>query len=127
MTRLVLIAGGAGFIAGNLTHHWCKAHSEDPLVVLDALTYWGNRATIQPLIAPQHGVRLSQSQGRQLITSVADRPGHERRYAIDASKMEVELGWCLQVSVQEGLRRTVEWCLTNQAWWQPLLAQGGGV
>lgn len=50
LSRAVLITGGAGFIAGNLTHHWCAAHPLDRVLVLDALTYAGNLATIQPLI-----------------------------------------------------------------------------
>ncbi|PSI00120.1 GDP-mannose 4,6-dehydratase [Synechococcus lacustris] len=52
------------------------------------------------------------------------RPGHDRRYTIDASKIEAELDWTPQVNVQEGLRRTVEWYLTHQDWWQPLLERG---
>lgn len=52
------------------------------------------------------------------------RHGHYRRYAIDASKIEAELDWTPQVNVQEGLWRTVEWYLTNQGWWQPLLERG---
>jgi len=75
-------------------------------------------------LAPQHGVQLPVSPSRELITYVSDRPGHDRRYAIDASKIEAELGWMPQVSVQEGLRRTVEWYLTHQGWWQPLLERG---
>jgi len=66
-------------------------------------------------------VQLPVSPSGELITYVSDRPGHDRRYAIDASKIEAELGWTPQVSVQEGLRRTVEWYLTHQGWWQPLL------
>ena len=77
-------------------------------------------------LAPQHGVALPVSPCRELITYVSDRPGHDRRYAIDASKIEAELGWRPRVTVQEGLRRTVEWYLTHQDWWQPLLAPGGG-
>ena len=75
-------------------------------------------------LAPQHGVQLPVSPSRELITYVSDRPGHDRRYAIDASKIEAELGWMPQVSVQEGLRRTVEWYLTHRGWWQPLLERG---
>jgi dTDP-glucose 4,6-dehydratase len=70
-------------------------------------------------LAPQHGVALPVSPSRELITYVKDRPGHDRRYAIDASKIEAELGWRPQVSVQQGLRLTVEWYLTHQEWWQP--------
>ena len=75
-------------------------------------------------LAPQHGVQLPVSPSRELITYVSDRPGHDRRYAIDASKIEAELGWTPQVNVHEGLRRTVEWYLTHQGWWQPLLERG---
>jgi dTDP-glucose 4,6-dehydratase len=53
---------------------------------------------------------------RSLITHVADRPGHDRRYAIDASKSRRELGWRPEVSLAAGLRRTVEWYLANSQW-----------
>lgn len=52
----------------------------------------------------------------ELITFVKDRPGHDRRYAIDASKIEKELGWVPQETFESGLRKTVEWFLKNQAW-----------
>ena len=51
-----------------------------------------------------------------LITHVEDRPGHDRRYAIDASKIERELGWVPEETFETGLRRTVEWYLTNKEW-----------
>jgi dTDP-glucose 4,6-dehydratase len=60
---------------------------------------------------------------RDLITFVKDRPGHDRRYAIDATKIKTELGWTPAVTVEEGMRRTVQWYLAHQAWWQPLLSQ----
>ena len=53
---------------------------------------------------------------QKLITYVADRPGHDRRYAIDARKLEGELGWRAQESFETGLRKTVEWYLANSAW-----------
>ena len=53
---------------------------------------------------------------RQLVQYVKDRPGHDRRYAIDARKLEGELGWRAQESFETGLRRTVEWYLANAAW-----------
>jgi dTDP-glucose 4,6-dehydratase len=55
---------------------------------------------------------------RQLITFVKDRPGHDRRYAIDASKIERELGWTPAYSFEHGLRETVRWYLENQNWVQ---------
>jgi len=56
-----------------------------------------------------------------LIEYVQDRPGHDQRYAIDASKLQRELGWQPRESFESGLRRTVEWYLSHRAWWQPIL------
>ena len=55
---------------------------------------------------------------RELITFVTDRPGHDLRYAIDASKISRELGWEPRESFSSGLRKTVEWYLDNEWWWQ---------
>jgi len=60
---------------------------------------------------------LADGRSREsLITYVADRPGHDRRYAIDATKLRSELGWKPAVTFEEGLARTVDWYLGNQAW-----------
>lgn len=56
-----------------------------------------------------------------LITYVADRPGHDVRYAIDASKIERELGWTPEETFESGLRKTVEWYLQNKTWWSRVL------
>ncbi|PWL19910.1 MAG: dTDP-glucose 4,6-dehydratase [Roseivirga sp. XM-24bin3] len=61
----------------------------------------------------------------QLITFVADRPGHDLRYAIDPSRMREELGWRPSVTLEEGLRKTVRWYLENQDWWRALQARDG--
>ena len=53
---------------------------------------------------------------RAQITTVADRPGHDRRYAIDAGKIERELGWRPSETFETGIRKTVRWYLDNQAW-----------
>jgi dTDP-glucose 4,6-dehydratase len=58
---------------------------------------------------------------KDLITFVRDRPGHDLRYAIDASKIERELGWKPQETFETGLRKTVEWYLDNRSWWQRIL------
>ena len=59
------------------------------------------------------------------ITFVTDRPGHDARYAIDPSRLRDELGWRPSVTVEEGLERTVQWYLDNEAWWRPLQARKG--
>ena len=58
----------------------------------------------------------------RLITFVADRPGHDRRYAMDAAKIAGELGWRPRESFDSGLRRTVAWYLANRWWWEPIWA-----
>lgn len=58
---------------------------------------------------------------RDLITFVTDRPGHDMRYAIDAGKIERELGWRPQETFESGLRKTVQWYLQNESWWRSIL------
>ncbi|WP_299807112.1 dTDP-glucose 4,6-dehydratase [uncultured Shewanella sp.] len=60
-------------------------------------------------------------QYHDLITYVADRPGHDVRYAIDASKIERELGWKPEETFESGIRKTVEWYLDNKQWWSRVL------
>ena len=55
-----------------------------------------------------------------LITYVGDRPGHDARYAIDPKRIRTELNWKPSVTVEEGLEKTVDWYLENEAWWRPL-------
>lgn len=64
--------------------------------------------------------KSGQSRTR-LIQFVEDRPGHDQRYAIDASKIEKELGWRPQETFESGLRKTVQWYLDNKEWWQHVL------
>jgi dTDP-glucose 4,6-dehydratase len=56
----------------------------------------------------------------RLITFVADRPGHDQRYAIDASKLENDLGWRAQETFETGIKKTVRWYLERSDWWKPL-------
>ncbi len=57
------------------------------------------------------------------ISFVADRPGHDLRYALDCGKIERDLGWKPRETFETGLRRTVAWYLENGDWWQPILAK----
>lgn len=65
-----------------------------------------------------HSALDAESSYKQLITHVSDRPGHDRRYAIDASKIERELGWKPQKTFESGIRKTVQWYLNNLEWCQ---------
>lgn len=62
-----------------------------------------------------------QASYKGLITYVKDRPGHDKRYAIDAEKIANQLNWKPQASFDTGIRKTVEWYLNNRAWWQDIL------
>lgn len=65
--------------------------------------------------------RLPDGQPRKsLIQFVDDRPGHDHRYAIDATKLETELGWKAQENFESGIEKTIDWFLTNRSWWEPL-------
>lgn len=61
---------------------------------------------------------LTDGHYRDLITFVTDRPGHDLRYAIDAGKIERELGWRPRETFESGLRKTVQWYLANESWWK---------
>ena len=60
-----------------------------------------------------------------LITFVTDRPGHDRRYAVNASKIKNALNWKPSISADEGFEQSVKWYLNNRDWWQPLLSRSG--
>lgn len=68
------------------------------------------------------GGDLPVRPAQQLITFVKDRPGHDRRYAMNTSKIQRDLGWQPRYDFATGLRQTVQWYLANRDWWQPLLS-----
>lgn len=78
---------------------------------------WKNIDLVK-LLCTQMDVKLGKPAGtsEQLITYIKDRPGHDRRYAIDASKINRELGWKPSVTFQEGLSETIDWFLNNEDW-----------
>jgi dTDP-glucose 4,6-dehydratase len=65
-------------------------------------------------------LRPANSSHHDLISFVTDRPGHDQRYAIDASKLENELGWRALETFETGIEKTVRWYLDNAHWWEPL-------
>lgn len=84
-----------------------------------------NLDLVKTLCAILDELRPAQSPYSDLITFVTDRPGHDARYAIDPTRIRTELGWRPSVTVEEGLRKTVEWYLENEPWWRALLGRDG--
>lgn len=79
-----------------------------------------NIAVVEAICEALDALRPSQRPRRDLIVHVEDRPGHDRRYAIDPSKIESELGWRAKRSFTTGIADTVQWYLDNESWWRPL-------
>lgn len=115
---------------GNYTRDWLyvKDHAEAIDLVFhkgkNTATYniggfneWKNIDLVK-LLCQQMDVKLSKPKGtsEKLITFVKDRPGHDLRYAIDASKISQELGWKPSVTFEEGLSKTIDWYLNNKGW-----------
>jgi dTDP-glucose 4,6-dehydratase len=65
-------------------------------------------------------LRVSEQPHNRLISYVTDRPGHDRRYAIDATKLETELGWRAEETFETGIEKTVNWYFEREDWWKPL-------
>jgi dTDP-glucose 4,6-dehydratase len=65
-------------------------------------------------------LRPANTSYHDLISFVTDRPAHDQRYAIDASRLETELGWQAQETFETGIEKTVRWYLERADWWRPL-------
>jgi dTDP-glucose 4,6-dehydratase len=79
-----------------------------------------NIDVVERVCAIMDEVRPGHAPHSDLISYVTDRPGHDARYAIDATKLETELGWKALENFDSGIRKTVDWYLENAWWWQPL-------
>jgi dTDP-glucose 4,6-dehydratase len=79
-----------------------------------------NMDVVTTICAILDRLRPAAAPHARLITHVADRPGHDQRYAIDASKLESELGWRACETFDTGIEKTVAWYLANEWWWRPL-------
>jgi len=85
-----------------------------------------NIAVAQAICDCLDRLRPAGAPHRRLITRVEDRPGHDRRYAIDARKLQRELAWSAEVAFEDGLDATVRWYIDNEWWWRPLRQRYGG-
>ena len=79
-----------------------------------------NLAVVEALCAAFDRLRPEHAPHARLIAFVADRPGHDRRYAIDPGKAEAEIGWAPSKTFEQALEETVRWYLDNAAWWRPI-------
>ena len=75
--------------------------------------------TKMPVPVPEHPSGINSYA--ELISHQADRPGHDHRYAIDASYIDDQLGWKPEETFETGLRKTVEWYLSHEGWWQRVM------
>lgn len=90
---------------------------------IGGLNEWTNIDLVHELIAiVDEKLGRPKDSSKELITFVKDRAGHDKRYAIDATKLENELGWTPSITFEEGLRKTVEWYLNNREWSENILS-----
>ena len=115
---------------GNFTRDWL--YVQDHARAIDLIFHKGNNhetynvggfnewknIDLVKLLCQQMDEKLGREEGssEKLITFVKDRPGHDKRYAIDAHKLNKELGWSPSVTFEEGLKKTIDWYLDNQEW-----------
>ena len=103
-------------------------HVEDHCRGLDVVLHRGRKGEVYNIGGRSERTNLSVAQAildhlgkpHSLLRFVADRPGHDRRYAMDFSKIEKELGWSPSVTFEDGIRRTVEWYQTYRQWWKKI-------
>ena len=79
-----------------------------------------NLHVVQTICDTLDALQPANRPRRELIRFVADRPGHDQRYAIDAAKLETELGWRARESFETGVAKTVQWYVDREDWWRPL-------
>jgi dTDP-glucose 4,6-dehydratase len=88
---------------------------------------WRNIDVVTRICGLMDGFLPRATPHGDLITYVTDRPGHDARYAIDATKLETELGWRAEETFETGIEKTVRWYLDNEWWWSPLREHYSGV
>lgn len=104
-------------------------HVEDHCRAIDLILHQGRIGEVYNIggrnertnLEVVHTILKLLNQSESSITYIKDRPGHDLRYAIDATKLERELGWVPMYTFETGMLRTVEWYLTHREWWETLL------
>ena len=125
--RALRLLAAASFAAGLVP---TAAYAEDTPAALTSASLakseaiLGTRSALAELMAQQSGIALPQitATTASLIQPVADRPGHDRRYALDTGKLQ-RLGWRPQMPFDAGLSATVEWYRRNESWWRSIKDQ----
>ena len=105
----ILVTGGAGFIGSNSIHFMLDRQPATRITNLDIIH---TICSILDRKMPDSPFKPHEN----LITFIKDRPGHDRRYAMDIRKIHSELGWSPRESLQTGLEKTVDWYLTHKSW-----------
>ena len=114
--KRIVVTGGCGFIGSNFVHHVVREHPGVHVTVLDKLTYSGNPDNLTVL----REIFKAFGRPEDDFDWVRDRPGHDRRYAIDATRLRRELGWePARTDFAAGLAETIAWYRDNEAWWRP--------
>jgi len=116
------VTGGAGFIGSAVCRHLIKETGTEIVYVEDhaKALYLILLQVVQGICTALDELSPNGRPHDRHITYVTDRPGHDHRYAIDASKLERELGWRAEETFTSGLAKTVQWYLANDWWWSPL-------
>lgn len=105
-------------------------HTADHCCALDLLTHKGSAGEVYNIggnvekenLHVVKTVLKELGKSEDLITFVQDRPGHDRRYAIDSSKLQASLNWQPQYTFEQGIRETIDWYLENRIWWKKIIS-----
>ena len=121
----VLITGATGFIGNHVTRLALEKGELGCSYNIGGENEATNIDLVRKICAILDDLRPGDAPYADQITFVTDRPGHDLRYAIDPTRMREELGWRPSVTVDEGLRKTVEWYLNNADWLEALQTRQG--
>ena len=131
----IVVTGGAGFIGGNFVYYELKnvrdwLYVEDHCAAIDLILRKGKPGDLFNIgghnerrnIDVVKGILKALGKPESLIAYVQDRKGHDRRYAIDPTKIRRALGWEPKTRFEDGIRRTIDWYLEHRAWWEHIVS-----